>query len=220
MQLDDLGFLVGSNRKEFAMTTAHEALEKLQRGNERYLSGTRIRSALEHRHTRGQLSKGQTPFAVVLSCSDSRVPPEIVFDQDLGDLFVIRVAGNIVEPSQIASVEYAVGVLGTKLVVVMGHTGCGAVLVTVQAIEDPSIRPSIHMEAIVNRIETAVRGRDDYDVARNLEDKCDITGLANIANSVERLMLSELLQAKAQSGDVLFLGSIYEMDTGVVRWLD
>lgn len=202
------------------MTTAHEALAKLKRGNKRYLSGTRVRSALDHKNIRGQLSKGQAPFAVILSCSDSRVPPEIVFDQDLGALFVIRVAGNIVEPSQIASVEYAVGVLGTKLVVVMGHTGCGAVFVTVQAIEDPSIRPSIHMEAIVNRIETAVRERDDYEAARSMDDKCHITGLANITNSVKRLMLSDLLRSRAESGEVLFLGSIYDMETGVVRWLD
>lgn len=202
------------------MTPAQDALQKLKRGNKRYLSGNRIRNAQDHQNIREQLSKGQAPFAVVLSCSDSRVPPEIVFDQDLGDLFVIRVAGNIVEPSQIASVEYAVGVLGTKLVVVMGHTGCGAVIVTVQAIEDPTIRPSIHMEAIVNRIETAVIEREDYETADSLEAKCQITVEANIRNSVNRLMLSDLLRAQAASGDVLFHGSIYEMETGVVRWLD
>ena len=169
---------------------------------------------------RGVLAKGQTPFAVILSCSDSRVPPEIIFDQDLGDLFVIRVAGNIVEPSQIASVEYAVGVLGTRLVVVMGHSGCGAVLVTVQAIEDPTIRPSIHMEAIVNRIETAVIERQDFEEARSLETKCRIAEMANIVNSVHRLMLSDVLRAAAESGDVLFLGSTYDMETGVVHWLE
>lgn len=202
------------------MTTAHEALDKLKRGNKRYLSGNRIRSALDHKNIRGQLSQGQAPFAVVLSCSDSRVPPEIVFDQDLGDLFVIRVAGNIVEPSQIASVEYAVGVLGTRLVVVMGHSGCGAVLVTVQAIEDPTIRPSIHMEAIVNRIETAVIERQDYAEAQSLDAKCQITVLANIQNSVQRLLMSDRLRRAADSGEVLFVGSTYDMDTGVVKWLD
>lgn len=202
------------------MIPAHQALQALKDGNRRFLSGARSRSALDHQKMRGMLVQGQAPSAVILSCSDSRVPPELVFDQDLGDLFVIRVAGNIVEPSQIASAEYAVGVLGTRLIVVMGHSGCGAIQVTLQAIEDPAFRPSVHMEAIINRVETAIRMEPAFDRARTRDQKQRIARRANIMHSVERLRtLSEPLSGLIRSGEVLCIGAEYSVDTGVVSWL-
>ncbi|MDA0684810.1 MAG: carbonic anhydrase [Bacteroidetes bacterium] len=202
------------------MIPATEALARLKEGNKRYLSGGHARSAIDMQKMRDDLADGQAPFAVVLSCSDSRVPTEYVFDQHLGDLFVIRVAGNIVEPSQIASVEFAVEQLGTRLIVVMGHTRCGAVQAALKAMEDPEFKFSIHMEAIVNRVETAIRSEPAFDSAQSHEEKCRIAGHANVEHSVERLYSkSESLAALISSGDVMCIGAEYSVETGIVSWL-
>src|SRR5207247_7649472 len=120
-----------------SMGSAQEALDRLREGNLRFASNQRGSDAYLS-HTRlAQLAEGQQPFAIVLGCSDSRVPAEIVFDQGLGDLFVIRVAGNIVAPSQIGSVEFAAARFGTRLVVVLGHSGCGAVVATLEELQGP-----------------------------------------------------------------------------------
>jgi len=116
------------------MIPAHEALERLREGNRRFESDIRSHEALPSRSRREELATGQEPFAIILGCSDSRVPAEIVFDQGLGDLFVIRVAGNIVSPSQVGSVEFAAARFGTRLVVVLGHSSCGAILATLEEI--------------------------------------------------------------------------------------
>src|SRR2546430_4018059 len=121
------------------MISAREALERLREGNRRFASDVRSRDTLtSHQMRRNKLAAGQEPFAILLGCSDSRVPAEIVFDQGLGDLFVIRVAGNIVAPSQVGSVEFAAEAYGTNLVVVMGHSNCGAILATVEQLHRPT----------------------------------------------------------------------------------
>src|SRR5512139_2481457 len=120
------------------MITALEALERLREGNAPFASNVRSLESLLSHTRRGDLTAGQEPFAIILGCSDSRVPAELVFDQGLGDLFVIRVAGNIVAPSQIGSVEFAATRYATRLVVVLGHSQCGAILATLESLLDPS----------------------------------------------------------------------------------
>src|SRR5574340_386013 len=120
------------------MITALEAFERLREGNRRFAAGEVSGEALASRARRRELVEGQAPFAIILGCSDSRVPAEIVFDQGLGDLFVIRVAGNIVAPSQVGSVESAATLFGTRLVIVLGHTRCGAILATLEELRLPA----------------------------------------------------------------------------------
>src|SRR5688500_4837628 len=120
------------------MIPAAEALQRLQDGNRRFASSTRSADTPPSPARRGELPREQQPFAIVLGCSDARVPAEIVFDQGLGDLFVIRVAGNIVAPSQVGSVEFAAARFGTRLVVVLGHSECGAILATLEEVQRPS----------------------------------------------------------------------------------
>src|SRR4051795_3159949 len=120
------------------MISAAEALDRLREGNRRFVSNVRGTDASLHQDRRAELADGQEPFAIILGCSDSRVPAEIVFDQGLGDLFVIRVAGNIVAPSQIGSVEFAASRFGTRLVVVLGHSRCGAISATLEHMENPN----------------------------------------------------------------------------------
>src|SRR5438067_12091906 len=120
------------------MISAREALERLREGNRRFVSGVRSRDTLTSQMRRNELAAGQEPFAIILGCSDSRVPAEIVFDQGLGDLFVIRVAGNIVASSQVGSVEVAAARFGTRLAVVLGHSECGAILATLEELQQPT----------------------------------------------------------------------------------
>src|SRR3954464_1039333 len=138
------------------MISAQEALQRLREGNQRYVEETRSSDTLTGRSRRRAVADGQTPFAVILGCSDSRVPAEIVFDQGLGDLFVIRVAGNIVAPSQIGSVEFAAERYGVKLVVVLGHSHCGAIDATLAAIESAGEPKSKNMLSITDRIRPAI----------------------------------------------------------------
>ena len=138
------------------MIPARQALERLKDGNRRFVTGRLDLGAAADEARRSELVEGQEPFAVILGCSDSRVPAEIVFDQGLGDLFVIRVAGNIVAPSLVGSVEFAADKLGTRLVVVMGHSGCGAVQATLDELERPSASRSPNLHSIVERIRPSV----------------------------------------------------------------
>ena len=140
------------------MISAREALERLREGNRRFVSDVRSRDTLTSQTRRSELAAGQEPFAIILGCSDSRVPVEIVFDQGLGDLFVIRVAGNIVAPSQIGSVEFAAERFGTRLVVVLGHSRCGAILATLEELQRADGKP-VAESAFDRRPCSAVRGR-------------------------------------------------------------
>jgi carbonic anhydrase len=132
--------------------SAREALYLLREGNKRFASGVRRVEPFQDELRRAELTKSQAPHAIILGCSDSRVPAEIVFDQGLGDLFVIRVAGNIVAPSQIGSVEFAAEALGTRLVVVLGHQQCGVILATLDQLRRPTANQSRNLRAIVERV--------------------------------------------------------------------
>src|SRR5205085_8573651 len=136
--------------------SAREALERLRVGNRRFASGVRSSNILASETRRSELAAGQEPFAIILGCSDSRVPAEIVFDQGLGDLFVIRVAGNIVASSQIGSVEFAAERFGTPLVVVLGHSQCGAIVATVDELTRTTGKPSRNLRSIVDRVRPSV----------------------------------------------------------------
>src|SRR3954469_23568050 len=138
------------------MINAREALERLREGNRRFVAG-HGEDVLTTPSRRRELADGQEPFAITLGCSDSRVPAELVFDQGLGDLFVIRVAGNIVAPSGIGSVEYAISQFGTRLVVVMGHTHCGAIRATLNGIQGGDSSDSRHVRSITDRIRPHVQ---------------------------------------------------------------
>src|SRR5438876_332564 len=139
-------------------TTAREALNRLREGNRRFASDMRSAESLSSLTRRAELVTGQQPFAIVLGCSDSRVPAEIVFDQGLGDLFVIRVAGNVVAPSQIGSVEFAASRFHTRLVVVLGHSQCGAVVATLEELQQTADHQSRNLRSIVDRVRPAVEG--------------------------------------------------------------
>src|SRR5438132_1546377 len=143
------------------MTSGYEALMRLQDGNRRFVASL-ADTAPALTHTRRlALAEGQQPFAIILGCSDSRVPAELVFGQGFGDLFVIRVAGNIVAPSQVGSVEFAAARFGTRLVIVLGHTECGAITATIEELRQPTLHQSPGLRAIVDRIRPADQATDE-----------------------------------------------------------
>ena len=191
-----------------------EALARLREGNQRFIKGEG--SAFRRWHP--GLVDGQRPFAVVLGCSDSRAPAEYVFDQGLGDLFVIRVAGNIVAPSQVGSVEFAASLFGTRLVVVMGHTQCGAVAATVHALEHGGSGESRNIQSIVDRIAPHLQhlAGSSGDPQARLEQAVRANALASaqdLRNS------SPLLRQLVESGRVAIAAAVYDLATGMVTFL-
>jgi carbonic anhydrase len=209
-----------------AIIPAPAALEALRDGNRRFVSklGLESEPRLEAggaRARRPELPAGQEPFAIVLGCSDARVPAEIVFDQGLGDLFVIRVAGNIVAPSQIGSVEFAAAAFGTRLVVVLGHSNCGAVHATVEQLARPSREQSRNLRSIVDRIRPAVEGLLERDPPRDRQSLEQQAVRANIRMSANHLRHgSELLEQLIQNDGLLVVGAEYSLETGVVDFFD
>lgn len=203
------------------MISAREALERLRTGNRRFASDTRSGETLTNQRRRDELAAGQEPFAIVLGCSDSRVPAEIVFDQGLGDLFVIRVAGNIVASSQIGSVEFAAERFGTPLVVVLGHSRCGAVLATLEELMRPKEKQSRNLRSIVNRIRPSVEGLLATELRHDSESLVRQAVRANIRASANQLRHgSEVLEGLIQEGRVLVVGAEYSLETGVVDFFD
>ncbi len=203
------------------MTPAKEALEKLREGNLRFASGDRIRGSRTDQEFRDELVAEQEPFAVVLGCSDSRVPAEIVFDQGLGDLFVIRVAGNIVAPSQTASVEFAAERLGARLVIVLGHSRCGAVEATLAELRQPKERQSGKLHAIISRVRTAIEPLVSEDIYDNPHDLMQRAVQANVRASVNQLRHeSEVLEELIQEDGLLIAGAVYSLETGLVEFFD
>jgi len=201
------------------MLQASEALHRLREGNRRYVSEVRSRPIVPGRALRRSLAAGQEPFAVILGCSDSRVPVEIVFDQGLGDLFVIRVAGNVVANSQIGSVEFAAERFGTRLVVVLGHSGCGAVRATLEEIESPAANRSPGLLSIVNRIRPAVAGALAREPGDGPEERMRRAVRANVAASVDHLRLgSQILKERSRDRGLLIVGAEYSLETGVVEF--
>jgi carbonic anhydrase len=203
------------------MTSAQEALERLREGNRRFLADV----GSSNRHTsqtrRSELAAGQEPFAIILGCSDSRVPSAIVFDQGLGDLFVIRVAGNIVASSQIGSVEFAAERFGTRLVVVLGHSRCGAVLATLAELQQPTENKSRHLRSILDCIRPSVEGLLATELRHDPNALVRQAVLANIRASVDQLRHgSEVLEQLIARDGLRVVGAKYSLDTGVVEFLD
>ncbi|MCA9919385.1 MAG: hypothetical protein KC445_15605, partial [Anaerolineales bacterium] len=170
---------------------------------------------------RNALVHGQSPFAIILGCSDSRVPAELIFDQGLGDLFVIRVAGNIVAPSHIGSVEYAAEMFGTRLVVVMGHSSCGAVLATLDELERPSENRSPNLRAIVDYIRPSVEELLHTDLRHDRDALVHHAVRANVRTSVNRLRHgSQILEELSINDGLLVVGAEYNLATGKVEFFD
>jgi len=193
------------------MISPTEAISKLKEGNGRYTGGS-LRHPGQTAERRTELANTQHPFATIISCSDSRVPPEIVFDQGLGDLFIVRVAGNVINDEGLGSVEYSVDHLGTRLILVLGHQSCGAVKAARETIAAKGKAPG-HIQSLVTAIKPAVEatGKDDLET----------TIKANVKNVVQVLRSSTpILKAEVDSGKIQVVGGYYSLDTGAVTFLD
>lgn len=203
------------------MISAADALEQLRRGNRRFVAATSDEDpVINHGHVAGAAAV-QAPFAIILACSDSRVPTELIFDQGIGALFVIRVAGNIVAPSQIGSIEYAAKQFGTKLVVVLGHSDCGAVTATLDELALKESHRSPNLRAIVDRVRPAVEallvGHDGGDVHSLLP----LAVRANIHASVNRLQHGSLIiESLIKDDQLAIVGAEYSIENGTVAFLD
>ena len=205
------------------MIPAIEALERLREGNRRFVTDLRNGHALASHARRNEVAAGQEPFAIILGCSDSRVPAEIVFDQGLGDLFVIRVAGNIVAPSQVGSVEFAAERFSTRLVVVLGHSQCGAIAATLDDLNPGAAAPRTYaqrnLHSIVDRVRPAIiplvhAGLTGETLARE-------ASRANVRASANHLRHgSDILEEQIQKNGLLVVGAEYSLETGVVDFFD
>jgi len=203
------------------MISAREALARLREGNRRFVSGARSAAMLASPSRRSELAAGQAPFAIILGCSDSRVPAEIVFDQGLGDLFVIRVAGNIVAPSQIGSVEFAADRFETRLVVVLGHSRCGAVEAMLEELQRPTDSQSRNLHTIVDRVRPAVEGLLATELRHDREALLRHSVRANVRMSASHLRHgSEVLEQLIQGNDLVVVGAEYSLETGIVDFFD
>jgi carbonic anhydrase len=200
---------------------ALEALERLREGNRRFAAGTVAVDGLSSHARRAELVAGQEPFAIILGCSDSRVPAEIVFDQGLGDLFVIRVAGNVVAPSQIGSVEFAAERFHTRLVVVLGHSQCGAVAATLEVLRQPNDANSRNLRSIVNRIRPAVEELFAARRGGRLEDLMPEAVRANVRAAANQLRHgSEVLERLIDRDGLLVVGAEYSLESGQVEFFE
>lgn len=202
------------------MSTAKEALQKLLEGNERFASGHQHRDAPIMRTDLQQLASGQKPFAIILGCSDSRAPAEILFDQGLGDLFVIRVAGNIAAPSQVGSIEFAAATFGTQLVVVLGHSQCGAVKATIEDLVNPTGEHNPNIESIVSRVRPSVKPllkdhpNDDEALMKQAVR-------ANVMATVNHLRHgSAILEHLVLNDGLCIVGAEYDIASGSVDFFD
>lgn len=203
------------------MISAHEALGRLREGNKRFVSDSGHGGGPATRSRRRELVGGQQPHAIILGCSDSRVPAEIIFDQGLGDLFVIRVAGNIIAPSLVGSVEFAAERFGTRLVVVLGHTECGAVLATLEDLERPAENRSPNLRSIVDRIRPSVEPLLESDPQHDRSELVHHAVRANIRASASQLRHgSEILERLVQEDGLMVVGAEYSLHTGIVDFFD
>jgi carbonic anhydrase len=201
--------------------SADDALERLLTGNRRFCNSIRSTDSLLGAR-RAELVEDQHPFAIVLGCADSRVPAEIVFDQGLGDLFVIRVAGNIVAPSGIGSVEFAAERFGTRLVLVLGHSRCGAVQATLESILDPHAEPpSENLYSIVRRVRPAVESLVATDLRKDRMALLQEAVRANVRASVAQLRSgSSLLERLIEREGFAVAGGEYKLETGEVELIE
>lgn len=203
------------------MIPAEQALQYLKDGNRDFVDHINTSDTLPGLPPSAELIQNQQPFAVIVSCSDSRAPAEILFNQGIGDLFVIRIAGNILSPSLIGSVEFAAAKLGTRLVVVMGHTQCGAVAATLDALEQPDDTQSPNLQSIVDGVRPSVEPLLKTDLRH---DRCALAAAAvraNVEQSVQGLAQnSELLQNLIDSDGLKIVGAEYSVETGQVEFFD
>jgi carbonic anhydrase len=203
------------------MLTPRQAIGRLRDGNRRFVSGMRSGDMVATQQRRNEVAAGQEPFAIVLGCSDSRVPAEIVFDQGLGDLFVIRVAGIIVASSQIGSVEFAAERFGTPLVVVLGHSQCGAVTATLEELVQPTEKRSRNLASIVNRIRPSVEALLATDLKHDPQALLRLAVRSNVRASVNQLRYgSEILESRIQDERLVVVGAEYSLETGLVDFFE
>ncbi len=203
------------------MIPAHEALNRLIEGNRRFAAGTRSRDRPTSPERRDELVAGQEPFAIILGCSDSRVPAEIVFDQGLGDLFVIRVAGNVVAASQVGSVEFAAARYDTRLVVVLGHSQCGAILATLEELQQSTENRSRNLRSIVDRFRPSVETLLATELRHDPVALVQQAVRANIRASANHLRHgSAILEQLIQDNGLMVVGAEYALETGVVEFFD
>jgi carbonic anhydrase len=202
------------------MISARKALQQLREGNRRFVA-ERQRDGRTGATRREEVTERQEPFAIILGCSDSRVPAEIVFDQGLGDLFVIRVAGNIVAPSQIGSVEFAAEQFKTRLVVVLGHTGCGAINATIEQLKRPVEMQSRNLRAIVDRVRPSVEPLLATPLRDDPQALVGNAVRANVRTSASNLRHgSEILEQLIERDGLLVVGAEYSLETGVVEFFE
>jgi carbonic anhydrase len=203
------------------MLTAVEALGRLHEGNRRFVANRSTLSGFSSAARRVELVAGQEPFAIILGCSDSRVPAELVFDQGFGDLFVIRVAGNIVAPSQVGSVEFAASRFGTPLVVVMGHSQCGAITATLEELQGRAATSSRNLRSIVDRVRPSIEPLLAKHPAGDYEALVREAVRANVCASVDHLRHgSELLEKLIREDGLMVVGAEYSLETGVVDFFE
>jgi carbonic anhydrase len=203
------------------MLSATEAIQRLQEGNIRFQMNVRGIDAFLSQARREELKNTQEPFAIILGCADSRVPAEIVFDQGLGDLFVIRIAGNIVAPSGIGSVEFAASRFGTRLVVVLGHSRCGAILATLEELRRPTENQSRNLRSIVDRVRPSIEPLLAASPPSDSDALISESVRANIRASVRNLRRgSEILEQLVQDGSLTIVGAEYSLETGVVDFFE
>ena len=203
------------------MINAAEAIERLKLGNRQFMDNIQNEATLSKYPRPAELVREQEPFAIILGCSDARVPAEIVFNQGLGDLFVIRVAGNIVAPTQIGSIEFAAAKFGTPLVVVLGHTQCGAVTTTLDELQQPTENQSPNLRTIVDRVRPSVEQLLETDLASDRHGLIRAGVRANVAKSVQRLRNgSDILEQLITDKQLTIIGAEYAIETGEVVFLD
>jgi carbonic anhydrase len=203
------------------MLSAPEALQRLREGNRRFCDGIRSGDTLSSERRRYAVIDNQEPFAIILGCSDSRVPAEIVFDQGLGDLFVIRVAGNIVAPSQIGSVEFAAEQFHTRLVVVLGHSQCGAITATLNELQRPHGSQSPNLRSIVDRVRPAVEPLLATELRNDPPSLIRDAVRANVRIAASHLRHgSQILENLIERDGLVVVGAEYSLETGVVDFFD
>lgn len=203
------------------MISGIEALQRLKRGNQRFAEDLGGHRSLNPQQRRSQLTEGQEPFAIILGCSDSRVPAEMVFDQGLGDLFVIRVAGNIVAPSQVDSVEFAAERFGTRLVVVLGHSNCGAIEATIEELGSPAGKQSRRMHSIVKRVRPTIEALLQTELRHDLKALVQHAVKANVRTSVNQLCSgSAVLEQLIRDDGLMVVGAEYSLQTGLVEFFE
>lgn len=199
-----------------------ESLERLKAGNARFASGTMSVESLLSQKKMAELAKnGQKPFAIVLTCSDSRSPVEMVFDQGLGDLFVVRVAGNVVAPSLLASIEFAAANFGSSIILVMGHSQCGAVNATLQHVKKPDqVLPSANLEELVGRIRPAVVRSLSKNAGLSDSEQVEKAAVENVKRSMDLILeQSAIVRGLVEKGEISVAGAVLDISSGKVNFL-